>query len=72
MKRLSILGAGITVVAALFFAIKTRGVDGDPYTALKLYDRNWEVKMSGQQAKIDQLENHCAQTGLFFLRASRN
>lgn len=66
MKRISMRGAGIVVAVLLFGSSAARGLDADPYAALKLYDGSWEVKLSGPRGKIDHLENHCVQTGLFF------
>lgn len=66
MKRWCILGAGFCVLTLLFVARTVRGVDSDPYASLNLYDGDWEVKVSAPEPKTDHLENHCAQTGLFF------
>jgi hypothetical protein len=67
MKRFYIAGAGIAMAALLSLGIAVGGADTDSYAALKLYDGKWEVKMNVQPATIGELENHCAQTGLFFV-----
>ncbi len=66
MKRLCILGGGMCVLTLLIVARSVQGVDNDAYSPLKLYDGAWEVKVSLPEPKSDHLENHCAQTGLFF------
>ncbi len=66
MKRNGILRAGISVLALTSLTSTMPAVDGDPYAPLKLYDGSWEVKIRGPEKKVDQLENHCALTGLFF------
>jgi hypothetical protein len=66
MKRKTWVGAGLTVLATIFVARAVKGVDSDPYAPLKLYDGNWEVRVSVPEPKVDHLVNHCAQTGLFY------
>ena len=66
MKRMSLVGAGFTVLATVFLARTAIGIDSDPYEPLKLYDGSWEVKVSLPEPKVDHLENHCARTGLFY------
>lgn len=66
MKRVCISGAGLCVLTLAMFARTAAGVDSDPYAPLKLYDGAWEVKVSTPESKTDHIENHCAQTGLFF------
>ncbi len=66
MKRPFILAAGFCLVTLIFLARMAAGLDNDPYAPLKLYDGAWEVKLTAPEPKTDRLENHCAQTGLFF------
>jgi hypothetical protein len=66
MKRLLMLAAGMCLVTLILLARMAVGSDSDPYAPLKLYDGIWEVKLTGPEPKTDHLENHCAQTGLFF------
>lgn len=66
MKGNGIWGVGVTVVGLAVLVCAVLGADSDPYAALKLYDGSWEVKIGGPEKKTDQLENHCARTGLFF------
>ena len=66
MKQTCIWSLGIAVVVGTLFTGAMLGANSDPYSALKLYDGRWEVKISGPDKKTDQLENHCVQTGLFF------
>lgn len=66
MKRMLALAAGVCLVTLLFLAHRTVGLDSDPYAPLKLYDGSWEVKLSAPEPKTDHIENHCAQTGLFY------
>ena len=66
MKRTGMWGAGISVLTTMIWALTTPGAKTDPYAALRLYEGHWEVQVSEPEKKVDQLENHCALTGLFF------
>src|ERR1700690_4278040 len=46
---------------------KGRAAENDAYEPLKLYDGKWEVSVAKPEKRIDQLENHCARTGTFFV-----
>jgi hypothetical protein len=66
MKRFCICAAGFCVLTFRLLAQTASQSDSDAYAPLKLYDGSWEVKVSVPEPRTDHLENHCAQTGLFF------
>lgn len=66
MKRIALVAAGFSVLAAVLLVRSALAVESDPYAPLKLYDGNWEVKVSVPEPKVDHVVNHCAQTGLFY------
>jgi hypothetical protein len=60
------------VLAALFFLLQPSPVSGhaatvadDPYAPLRLYNGKWQLVSDDQKAPTN-IENHCAQTGVFY------
>lgn len=62
--RPGLMALGLLMIPA--FAGALFGANNDPYAPLKLYDGSWEVNITAPAKKTDQLENHCALTGLFY------
>jgi hypothetical protein len=59
----------LTVTATISFgpARASSSASDDPYAPLKLYDGKWDITTTIGGRGLVHLENHCTQTGLFFV-----
>ena len=63
----ALVGAGVALLFPWMALGASAAVDEAAYTPLMLYDGKWEVNPSGDEKEPPRFENHCAQTGLFFV-----
>ena len=68
MDKHRALAVSFGIALGVFSASELRSaVSDDPYAPLKLYDGKWDATTTIGGEGVMHLENHCAQTGVFFV-----
>ncbi len=62
----SICGVALLSASSMWIEASAVGIT-DPYAALKLYEGKWDSTTTTGEMESIRIENHCAQTGRFFV-----